>query len=97
MKATEIAAAAAALMGGDRERTHGSKMRNHANIAALWNAYLSIRRDPASPLSAGDVAHMMALLKMARSQLGAVNIDDFTDGAAYFCIAGEIETWAADR
>jgi hypothetical protein len=90
MKASDIAATAASLMSGDREQTHGPKRQNHDNIAALWNAYLAIRREPRGPLSAADVAHMMALLKVARTQLGANNVDDWIDGAAYMSIAGEL-------
>ncbi len=90
MKAGDILTTAAELVGGDRQETHGDKAENHANIAAMWNAYLSIRRDPAAPLNAQDITHLMALLKVARTQLGASNIDDWTDGAAYLAIAGEL-------
>lgn len=91
LNASAICRRAAELMEGDRAKTHGPKQRNHSNIAEMWNAYLSIRRDRLAPLSAGDVAKMVALLKVARSELGAFNPDDFTDGAAYMAIAGELE------
>ena len=90
MKASDILTRAAALVGGDRENTHGSKLRNHWNIATMWNAYLSIRRESAGPLTALDAAHMMALLKIARTQLGAHNPDDYIDMAGYAGCAGEI-------
>ncbi len=90
MKAGDILTTAAGLVGGDRQETHGDKRQNHDNIAALWNAYLGIRKEPAAPLNAQDVAHLMALLKVARTQLGADNIDDAVDGAAYLAIAGEL-------
>ena len=77
-------------MSGERERTHGEKSRNHQNIAALWNAYLTIRRDPKALLSALDVAHMMALLKIARTQLGQKNADNWVDLIGYAAVAGEI-------
>ena len=41
MKASQIAHEAAKLLDGDRDRTHGNKRDNHANIGALWSAYLS--------------------------------------------------------
>lgn len=88
--ASAILTKAAELVGGDRARTHGPKEQNHANIAALWNAYLTIRKEPADPLSAFDAAIMVGLLKIARTQLGAHNPDDLLDGAAYLAIAGEI-------
>src|SRR5690606_22815946 len=70
MTASEIATKAAEIMSGDRARTHGDKRKNHENIAALWNAFLAIRREPAAPLSGSDVALMVGLLKIARTQLG---------------------------
>lgn len=81
---------AAELVQGDRANTHGDKRKNHQNIATAWNAYLAIRRDPASPLNEVDVAHMMALLKLARTQLGAHNPDDYVDLVGYAAIAGEL-------
>jgi hypothetical protein len=97
MKAPEILRRAADLVGGDRELTHGTKLENHAKIAAMWNAYLAIRRNPAAPLNQTDVALLMVLLKVARTQLGAFNADDFTDMAGYAGCAGEVaEALAGD-
>lgn len=90
MKAADILTRAAELVGGDRARTHGSKERNHSNIAALWQAYIEIRREPAKQLSALDAANMMVLLKIARTQLGTFNPDDYVDMAGYAGCAGEI-------
>jgi len=89
MKAHEIAAKAAELVAGDRENQHGSKERNFANIAALWNGYLAIRRDPSAPLTSTDVGHLMVLMKVARTQLGNVNPDDWQDMCGYAACAGE--------
>jgi len=81
----------AALVGGDRAVSHGvDKRRNHHNIAALWNAYLSIRPEASAPLTPEDVSTMMGLLKIARTQYGAFNPDNYVDGSAYFAISGEI-------
>ena len=92
MEAKDILRTADKLVSGDRAKTHGPKMRNHNNITRLWRAYLLIRKDRDSPLSPQDVAIMMALLKIARTQLGEPNIDNFIDGAAYLGIAGELES-----
>jgi hypothetical protein len=83
---------AAELVGGDRQRTHGDKLPNHENIARLWNAYLLNKKNytVGLPLSALDVAHMMALLKIARTQLGEFNPDNYVDLAGYAGVAGEI-------
>lgn len=90
MKASEILSDVAALVAGDREASHGDKRQNHRNIAALWNAFLAIRRESSAPLSEADVAEMMVLLKVARTQLGNHNIDDYRDMAGYAAIAGEL-------
>jgi len=90
VRAGEVAEKAAKLVAGDRENTHGNKARNFTNIVTLWNAYLAIRTEPAAPLSALDHAHMMVLLKIARTQLGAANIDDHIDMTGYAACAGEI-------
>ena len=78
------------LVEGDRAATHGDLYRNHQNIATMWNAFLSIRRDPAAPLGPDDVAIMGDLLKIARTQLGEWNKDDYTDGATYMGCAGAL-------
>jgi hypothetical protein len=91
MKAYAICEMARALLKDDREQQHGDKKRNHDNIAALWNAYLKIRRDPAAPLDAGDCATMMALLKIARMELGGYNEDDAIDACGYLAIRGELD------
>lgn len=91
-KAADFLTRAAELVGADRETSHGPKKRNHDNIAALWQAYLEIRFDRDAPLTGLDVAHMMALLKVARTQLGNFNPDDYVDMAGYAGCAGEIRT-----
>lgn len=91
MRAHDIAALAATLVSGDRAQKHGDAALNHANIATLWTAYLAIRRAPDKPLSGADVARMMALLKIARTQTGEHNPDDAVDGCGYVAIAGELD------
>ena len=81
---------AARLVSKKRAATHGDAHRNHWNIAALWNAFLSIRPEPVDPLSPRDVALMMTLLKIARTQLGDHNTDDYIDAAGYVAIAETI-------
>ena len=81
----EILSEATRLVGTDRQKDYGDKVENHNNIARLWSAYLDIK------IEAHDVAIMMALLKMARTKLGAVSEDTYIDMAAYSAIAGEIK------
>jgi hypothetical protein len=91
VKATDIAAKAAELIGGDREQTHGDKRVNFDNIAAYWNAFLCMTdRGGFIELTAADVAKMMALLKLARMESGEFNPDDAVDACGYAAIAGEL-------
>jgi hypothetical protein len=73
------------LVEGDRALEYGDKVINHGNIAKLWSAYLD------HPLTGHEVAVMMCLLKIARTKLGKRTGDTYVDGAAYMCIAGEIQ------
>lgn len=88
--AATICMRAAELVSGNRATTHGDKLENHANIAALWNAFLGDRLPAGHKLSALDVALMMALLKIARTKAGGHNPDDYIDLAGYAGCAGEI-------
>lgn len=90
MNVAEITTKAGELASGDRDRQHGQKADNFHRIATMWNAYLAIRRNPTASLDAVDVAHMMAAFKLARTQSGALNIDDYIDGVGYMACAGEI-------
>ncbi len=91
MKASEIACAAAALLEGDRQRTHGDKRTNHANIAALWDGYMARRFGLATgSVQPRDVACLMVLLKVARTLAGQHNPDDYVDMVGYAAIAGEL-------
>jgi len=92
MQAVEICTKAAELVGGDRAKTHGDKLANHQKIATLWNAYLYNKGvSPECQLDATDVAQLMNLLKIARTQSGGTHNDDnYVDAAGYAGCAGEI-------
>ena len=81
----ECLSQAITLSANDRQKDYGDKVDNDNNIARLWSAYLD------TDIKAHDVAIMMALLKMARTKLGAVSKDTYIDMAAYSAIAGEIK------
>ncbi|CAB4139985.1 hypothetical protein UFOVP397_21 [uncultured Caudovirales phage] len=82
---------AAQIVAGARSSTHGAAERSFAAIGALWTAYLrDTRLDPSAPISAQDVAWMMTLLKVARSQQGEPVRDHYVDGAGYAALAGEL-------
>lgn len=91
MNCVDILSTATRLVAGDRAKQHGPKEANLSNIAQLWNAYFQIRRTPGD-LTAADVATMMALMKIARMELGSINEDDSVDACGYIAIRGEIDT-----
>lgn len=76
------------LVAGPREHQHGSKLKNHQNIARIWSGYLV--NMGGKPVDAHDVANLMELLKVARRQHGAHNMDDYVDGAGYSAVAFEV-------
>ena len=82
--ATQILADASALIDGDRDRQHGNRKANHTQVAGLWSAFLGVQVTPV------DAAIMLALLKIARIQVGAPNRDNFVDACGYISIAGEM-------
>ena len=79
------------LVSNDREGTHGDAKKNHEQIAEFWNIYLDDKLRMAAAITSDDVATMMALLKVSRSQRGKKNVDDYVDAAAYMAIAGELK------
>jgi hypothetical protein len=92
LKAEEFTAKAGQIVSVDRHVTHGDKHANFANIATMWNAFLSVKSG--EDLTAQDVGYMMALFKIARAQTGLLNEDDTIDAIGYLACAGEIATKA---
>ena len=88
--AAEFCTEAARLAAHDRNRQHGDLRDNHENIAAMWNGYLHDYLKPGVLLTGLDVANLMEALKIARRKAGQHNSEDFTDGAGYAAVAGEI-------
>jgi hypothetical protein len=79
-----ILAKAIELIEGERAQQHGNFIECHTQISRLWTAYLGVKVTPS------DVAMLMVLLKMGRTQTGNHNPDCFVDGAAYFALAGAL-------
>ena len=92
MTPQEFAAKLTDIVTNDRAKTHGDMHKVHRDIATLWNVYLSMRRYAEQPLLPTDVATMMALMKIARSQNGAENADDMLDAAGYILVAEVTKT-----
>ena len=84
MQAQETLKIAASLISGDRKEKHGDMFLSHDLIAKLWSVYLG------KTIEAHDVACLMILLKVARTQCGETNPDDHIDMPGYAAIAGEL-------
>ena len=90
MNTTDILKKAEKLVSTDRAKAYGDKIVNHENIARLWSAYLQNKTKLNIVLTPEDVAQLMTLLKIARTQGGEFKEDNFVDAVGYQAIAGEI-------
>lgn len=90
MNTTKILETANKLVSNDRADKHGDKIKNHENIARLWTSYLQNKFQLNVVVLPEDVAQLMVLLKVARTQAGQFNADDYVDACGYTAIAGEI-------
>jgi hypothetical protein len=97
--ASEMLKQGSELVVGDRDKTHGSKLKNHENIAAMWNVYMKQKygRSLTWKITPVDVTNMMALLKIARQLTGKYNPDDYIDGAAYLAMSGEFASSGCEK
>ena len=83
MKPDEFLQTAASLVGGDRAEQYGDYRTLHQRVADLWSAYLK------TDIAPQQVAFCMALLKVARSEVGQNKPDNGIDASAYTAL------WAA--
>ena len=90
MNTTDILEKTKKLVSKEREEKHGDKIINHENIARLWSSYLQNKFKLNLVILPEDVANLMTLLKIARTQGGKFNLDNFIDACGYAAIAGEI-------
>ena len=68
---------------GERQDQYGAPEDSFSSIAAYWTTYLG------RPVSALDVAHLMALMKLARAQGQGFKRDTYVDLAGYAAIAAD--------
>ena len=80
----EILRDADALVTGSRQAAYGPPSLAFGRIARYWSVYLD------RTVSADDVAELMVLLKIARTQHGPYNLDSYVDQCGYAALAGEL-------
>ena len=90
MISSEILKKTEKLVSKDRADKHGDKIENHENIARLGTGYLQNKFKLNLVILPEDVANLMSLLKIARTQAGNFNLDDYIDACGYLAISGEI-------
>lgn len=90
MNRKEILEQATNLIMNDRAKQHGDVVINHGNIARLWSAYLTNKTRVNVVINEQDVALLLSLFKIGRTQNGNHTNDNYIDGSAYMAIAGEI-------
>lgn len=83
-KRSNILYEAESIVNGERNSAYGDPEDNFKKIAGLWSSYTG------HDYSAHDVAIMMILLKVARTQSGTGSMDNYVDIAGYSACAGEI-------
>ena len=84
MNRTEILDAARQAITVDRAATHGEAENTFGLIAAYWSAHLDCE------VTAGDVAQLMVLFKVARMKANPGHADNYVDAVGYAAIAGEL-------
>lgn len=95
--APDILNNAANLIGGDRANQHGDLQKTHETVAEFWGDYLSAKLEATVFIDPWDVAQMMTLLKIGRALQNPLNEDNYTDGAGYQAVAGQLRIGAAKR
>ena len=90
MNTTDILEKTKKLVSGERGEKHGDIVSTHENIARLWSSYFQNKFKLNLIILPEDVANLMTLLKIARTQSGKFNLDDFIDACGYAAIAGQI-------
>ena len=84
MNRTETLDAARQAITVDRAATHGDAENTFGLIAAYWSAHLDC------VVTAGDVAQLMVLFKVARMKANPGHADNYVDAVGYAAIAGEL-------
>lgn len=95
MTRKDILETAVEITTTDRNEWYGEPEDNFKLIAEFWQSYIKTCVDPGADISisAGDVANMMILFKVARAATALdQKADTFIDIAGYAACGGEIAT-----
>lgn len=76
------------IIRGQRNQAYGPAERSFDTISKLWSIYLNTCRNGREYITAADVAMMMILLKVARTN-DTPTVDSLVDICGYAALAGE--------
>lgn len=74
----------------DRQNQYGEPEDSFLTIAAFWEVYLQSKTGKVINLTRDDVALMMVLLKVARTNGHKHHVDNYVDMAGYAALAAEL-------
>ena len=74
----------------DRQNQYGEPEDSFLTIAAFWEVYLQAKTGKVINLTRDDVALMMVLLKVARTNGHKHHVDNYVDMAGYAALAAEL-------
>lgn len=74
----------------DRQNQYGAPEDSFTSIANYWSLYLLSNKKLVEALSPSDVALMMVLLKLARTEGHTHHVDNYVDMAGYAALAAEL-------
>lgn len=77
------------VINGERQDSYGDPEDSFKIIADFWNVYIRQKMGIQVPLEPLDVAHMMALLKIARMLGQKSSRDNYVDACGYLAIAAD--------
>ena len=80
-----------------RSTAYGTPEDNFERIARLWNTHLANRVESNAPMTGGDVALMLCLVKIARLENDPAHLDSWIDICGYGACGGEIASRGADE
>lgn len=84
MTRSDILTIAEKVITGERQDMYGQPEDSFSQIASLWSAYLGVK------VSREDAAHMMILLKIARTKGQEYHVDNYVDICGYAALAAEM-------
>lgn len=90
MNREEILKTAINIITKDRQDQYGNAEDSFSKIADYWTVFLKGSLNDGCAITADDVAMMMILLKIARSDSNPMHLDNYVDICGYAALAGEM-------